>query len=272
VIFFTSLKKNKKEGDMTYANILYEVKDGVARITINRPPYNVLDIPTMREMVDALQDVKARQGEVKVLVIGAAGEKAFSTGVDVKDHTPDKMDEMIEVFHRIFRTMAAMEIPTVAAVKGYALGGGCEVALFCDMVVASETAQFGQPEIKVGVYPSMVVAWLPRITGMKKAMEIILTGDPVSASEAKALGLVNLVVPPDKFDEELEKFLERLKDKSPIVLRIAKRAILAGMSGSFEEGLENSEVIYKHALMKTYDANEGLKAFLEKRKPEWKGE
>lgn len=256
---------------MAYENILYEVKDGVAKIVINRPPYNVLDIPTMREINEALMDVKAREKELKVLLITSSGEKAFSTGVDVKDHTPEKMDEMIDVFHRIFRIMATLEIPTVAAVRGYALGGGCEVVLFCDMVVASEKAQFGQPEIKVGVYPSMVVAWLPRLTGMKKAMEIILTGDSISAQEAERLGLVNRVVPEERFEEEVQRFIERLTDKSPVVLRIAKRAILAGLSGDFETGLENSEVIYKYALMKTEDANEGLKAFLEKRKPEWRG-
>ena len=257
---------------MAYENILYEVRDGVAKIVINRPPYNVLDIPTMREIDEALMDVKAREKELKVLLITSSGEKAFSTGVDVKDHTPEKMDEMIEVFHRIFRIMATLEIPTVAAVRGYALGGGCEVALFCDMVVASEKAQFGQPEIKVGVYPSMIVAWLPRLAGMKKAMEIILTGDSISAQEAERLGLVNLVVPEERFEEEVQKFIGRLTDKSPVVLRIAKRAILAGVSGDFETGLENSEVIYKYALMKTQDANEGLKAFLEKRKPEWRGQ
>ena len=168
--------------------------------------------------------------------------------------------------------MATLELPTVAVVNGYALGGGCEVAIFCDMVIATEKSQFGQPEIKVGVYPSMVVAFLPRVMGMKKAMEMILTGEPLSAREAERYGLVNLVVPEEKLQEEVEGFLSRLTDKSPIVLKIAKRAVLAGVSGDFERGLENSELIYKHALMATKDAQEGLQAFMEKRKPEWRGE
>ena len=143
---------------MGYENILYEVKDKVATITINRAPYNVLDIKTMREMNLALQDVKKRQKELAVVVITQAGNKAFSTGVDVRDHTADKMDEMIEVFHGIFRNLATLDVPTLAVVNGFALGGGCEVAVFCDMVIASEKSQFGQPEIKLAVYPSMVVA------------------------------------------------------------------------------------------------------------------
>lgn len=253
-----------------YQNIVFEVKDGVAKIVINRPPYNVLDIPTMREMVDALKEVRRRQAELKVLLVTAAGEKAFSTGVDVKDHMGDKMEEMIEVFHDIFRVMATLEIPTVAAVRGHCLGGGCEVMMFCDMVIASESAKIGQPEIKVGVYPPVAASYLPRIIPMKKAMELILTGDVITAKEAEAIGLVNCVVPDDKFDEEVEKFLKRLTDKSGVVLRITKRAILAGISGDFETGLQNNELIYKHTLMRTEDANEGLKAFMEKRTPEWK--
>ncbi len=255
---------------MAYQNIIYEVKDGVARIVVNRPPYNVLDIPTMREMVEALKDVKARESELKVLLITAAGEKAFSTGVDVKDHMGDKMEEMLEVFHAIFRVMATLEIPTVAAVRGHVLGGGCEVMMFCDMVIASESAKIGQPEIKVGVYPPIAASYLPRIIPMKKAMELILTGDVISAREAEKVGLVNVVVPDEKFDEEVEKFLKRLTEKSGIVLRITKRAVLAGISGDFESGLQNVECLYKHALMKTEDANEGLKAFMEKRTPEWR--
>jgi len=257
---------------MAYERILYEVSDGVAKITINRPPYNVLDIPTMKEINEALEEVKRQEKALKVLVITAAGSKAFSTGVDVKDHTSDKVDEMIEVFHGMFRRMSTLEIPTVAVVRGYALGGGCELAIFCDMVIASEGAQFGQPEIKVGVYPSMVVALLPRLVGMKKAMEMILTGESVSAEEAQRLGLVNLVVPEDRLEEAAQEFIGRLTDKSPVVLKIAKRAILAGVSGDFEQGLQNSEVIYRHALMRTKDAEEGLRAFLEKRKPVWRGE
>ncbi len=257
---------------MAYDNILYEVKGGVATITINRPPHNVLDIATMREINQALEEVRANQDDFSLLIITNAGEKAFSAGVDVADHTPEKMDEMIEVFHRIFRIMMTLDLPTLAVVNGHALGGGCEVAIFCDMVIASDHSLIGQPEIKVGVYPSMVVAWLTRIVGLKKAYEIILTGDPLDAKEAERIGLINLAIPKDKFDEEVAKFVERITNNSPVVLKWAKKAVLAGLGIDFEQGLRNSEVIYKEVLMHTDDAQEGLKAFMEKRKPVWKGE
>ncbi len=257
---------------MGYENILFEVKKGIATITINRPPYNVLDIKTMREMNQALEEVKGRQKELKLLVITQAGDKAFSTGVDVKDHTADKVDEMIAVFHQIFRIMATLDLPTLGVVNGFALGGGFEVAVFCDMVIASEKSQFGQPEIKLAVYPSMVVAWLPRLIGVKKAFEIILTGDSIDAKEAERIGLINLAVPEDKLIQEVDKFIDRLADKSPVALKWAKRAVLAGMDVDFEQALQRSEAIYKGDLMSTHDANEGLTAFMEKRKPVWKGE
>ncbi|NIO04235.1 MAG: enoyl-CoA hydratase [Proteobacteria bacterium] len=254
---------------MGFQNILFEIKDSVATITINRPPYNVLDIKTMKEINEAIENAKTERG-LKALLFTAAGDKAFSSGVDVRDHTPDKMDEMIEVFHRIFRLLSTFDVPTLAGVKGMALGGGCELVAFCDLVIASEKATFGQPEIKVGVYPSMAVAWLHRIIGAKKAYELLLTGDTISASEAERIGLINQVVPHGEFDNAVEAFLGRLRDKSSTVLKWAKTAIRYGLGVDFERGLQSSEIIYKHGLMRTEDANEGLSAFLEKRQPVWK--
>ncbi len=254
---------------MGFQNILFEIKDSVATITINRPPYNVLDIKTMKEINEAIENAKTERG-LKALVFAASGDKAFSSGVDVRDHTPDKMDEMIEVFHRIFRLLSTLDVPTVAGVKGMALGGGCELVAFCDLVIASEKATFGQPEIKVGVYPSMAVAWLHRIIGAKKAYELLLTGDTITASEAERIGLINQVVPHGDLDNAVEAFLGRLRDKSSTVLKWAKTAIRHGLGVDFERGLQNSEIIYKQGLMRTEDANEGLSAFLEKREPVWK--
>lgn len=254
---------------MGYENILFEIRDSVAKITINRPPYNVLDIKTMKEINKAIENAKKERG-LKALVIGAAGDKAFSSGVDVRDHTPDKLDEMIEVFHRIFRLLSTLDVPTVAVVNGMALGGGCEVAAFCDMVIASDKATFGQPEIKVGVYPSMAVAWFHRIIGAKKAYELLLTGDTIRAVEAERIGLINQVVPHEELDRAVESFLGRLIDKSSVVLKWAKTAIRHGLDVDFERGLQNSEIIYRNGLMRTEDANEGISAFLEKRKPVWK--
>ena len=257
---------------MNYECVEYLVKDGVATLSINRPPMNVLDIPTMKEMNAVFDDVARSQNKLGLLVITHAGEKAFSTGVDVRDHTPEKMDEMIEVFHGIFRRMITLDLPTLGVVNGYALGGGMEVAVFCDLVVASEKSVFGQPEIKVGVYPSMVVAWLPRIIGSKKAYEIILAGDTITAKEAERIGLINVALPADGFQEAVEAFTKRITSQSPVVLKWAKKAVLAGYGVDFERALRNSEIIYKEALMKTHDAVEGLEAFMQKRQPVWKGE
>jgi enoyl-CoA hydratase/carnithine racemase len=140
------------------------------------------------------------------------------------------------------------------------------------MVIASEKSQFGQPEIKLAVYPSMVVAWLYRLIGMKKALEIILTGESIDAREAERIGLINRAVPEEKLAQEVEQFINMLADKSPVALKWAKRATLAGMDVDFEQALQRSETIYKGDLMKTRDANEGLTAFMEKREPVWKGE
>ncbi|MBW1972896.1 MAG: enoyl-CoA hydratase [Spirochaetes bacterium] len=255
---------------MDFKFILFEKKDGVARITINRPPYNVLDIPTMKEINFALEDIKSDQQRIKLIVITNAGSKAFSAGVDVADHTEDKVDEMIEVFHRMFRNLDSMDIPSLAIVNGVALGGGMELAVFCDMVIASEKSKFGQPEIKVGVYPSMVVAWLSKIIGLKKAYEMILSGDTISAKEAEQIGLINMAVPDAELEEKSEEFIKKITNNSAVVLKWAKKAVKSGLNVDFETGLKNSEVIYKYALMATYDAKEGIDAFINKREPVWK--
>ncbi len=251
-----------------FQNIIFERLEGVARITLNHPPLNVLNIPTMKEIITALEGLRGDR-QTKVLVIAAEG-KAFCAGVDVKDHTADKVDEMVEVFHRIFRLMWSLDIPTVAAVNGAALGGGCELATFCDMVIASEKATFGQPEIQVGVYPPVAVVTFPRLMPHMKAMELLLTGEVIDAREAERLGIVNRVVAKDSFEEELSSFVGKLTVLSGAVLRLTKRAALQGLGLGFEEALDGSEELYLKRLMKTEDATEGLQAFVEKRKPIWK--
>lgn len=251
-----------------FQNIIFERLEGVARITLNHPPLNVLNIPTMKEITTALEGLRGDR-QTKVLVIAAEG-KAFCAGVDVKDHTADKVDEMVEVFHRIFRLMWSLDIPTVAAVNGAALGGGCELATFCDMVIASEKATFGQPEIQVGVYPPVAVVTFPRLMPHMKAMELLLTGEVIDAGEAERLGIVNRVVAKDSFEEELSSFVGKLTVLSGAVLRLTKRAALQGLGLGFEEALDGSEELYLKRLMKTEDATEGLRAFMEKRKPIWK--
>ena len=252
---------------MGYQNISIEVASGVARLTLKRPPLNVLNIAMMREVNAALDGLD--QAATKVLVFAAEG-KAFSAGVDVSEHTADKVNEMLEVFHGIFRRLDQMDMPTLAVVQGAALGGGCEVALFCDLVVASEKAKFGQPEIKVGVLPPIAAAILPRLAPHKKALELLLTGETIDAAEAYRLGLVNRVVPVEQLSAAADEMIGKLTALSGVVLRMTRRAARLGGQGAFDQALGQVESLYLNELMKTQDANEGLAAFLEKRVPVWK--
>jgi len=255
---------------MDFEHIRFDVSDGVARLMLNKPPLNVLDIAMMREINSVLEGL-GDDPTVKVLVFEAAeGSKAFSAGVDVSEHTADKVEEMIGVFHRIFRLLDALEVPTVAVVGGAAMGGGCELVLFCDMVIASERASFGQPEIQVGVIPPIAVAALPGIIGPKKALEMVLIGDRIRATEAEQLGLVNKVVPPEELRAAADEFVGKLAKLSGAVLRLTKRAVRVGSAGSFSDGLAAVEKLYLGPLMATEDAHEGLAAFMEKRTPVWK--
>lgn len=250
--------------------ILFDVSDGVARLVLNKPPFNVLDIAMMREINTALEGVN-EDSSIKVLVFEAVeGSKAFSAGVDVADHTADKVEEMIEVFHHIFRLLDGLEVPTVAVVGGAALGGGCELALFCDMVIASEKASFGQPEIQVGVFAPLAAVALPGIIGPKKTMELLLTGDRIRAAEAQRLGLVNQVVPPEELRAVADELVGKLTGLSGAILRLTKRAVRVGSAGQFAERLAAVEELYLGPMMATEDANEGLAAFMEKRTPVWK--
>ena len=252
-----------------YQFITYEEKDGAAYLTINRPPLNWLDIATMEEMNCALDGVLAAGSELKVLVIQAAGKKAFSVGVDVGDHTEDKVGHMIEAFHGIFRRLDRLEIPTIAAIQGAVLGGGCEVALFCDMVLAAENIKIGQPEIKLAVFPPIAVAALPTIVGPKKAYEMVLGGEALRADAALACGLVNKVVALDDFETEVEKFIATFTTLSGSALRSTKRALKAASGKPFSAALDTVEGSYLNDCMRNTDAREGLSSFLEKRKPVW---
>ncbi len=253
-----------------YSSIVYEIRESVARITLNQPPLNIIDIPMIGEMHSALARVQA-VGDLKVLVIDHRG-KAFSAGVSIQDHTPDKVGEMIEKFHGVFRLLKSIAVPSVALVDGMALGGGCELAVFCDMVIASERATFGQPEIKVGVFPPVAAVLFPHLIGRNRTLELLLTGDVIEAAEAKAMGLINKVIPVQSFPEKTDEFISKLTSLSGPVLKLTKRAVDRGLIVSVDEGIRAVEQLYLSELMKTEDAREGLSAFLEKRKPIWKNE
>lgn len=254
---------------MAYEHIKLKVENGLATLTLCREPLNVLNIAMMKEMNHALDSLAGQP--LKALLINAEG-KAFSAGVDVGEHLGDQVVEMIEVFHGIFRRMDALGVVTVASVQGAALGGGCEVAAYCDLVVASEKAKLGQPEIMVGVFPPIAALTFPRQIGYKKALELIVTGDTIGAAEAKELGLVNQVVPPEELQAATDKLIGKLLGLSGLVLKLTKKAFVGGLMDDTDQGLSVIENVYLDELMKTHDAEEGLKAFLEKRKPVWKEE
>jgi cyclohexa-1,5-dienecarbonyl-CoA hydratase len=253
---------------MVFKHIQTELKEGVATLTLNRPPVNVLNIEMMEEINTYFESL-LKEKALKLLVIQAAG-KAFSAGVDVGEHLGDLVYKMIEVFHRMFRLMDALKVPSIAVVNGSALGGGCELAVYCDMVMATEKAKFGQPEIQVGVFPPIAALVFPRMMGRKKALELILSGDVISAQEALALGMINKIVPEASLAEEVSRFVEKFKKLSGTVLKLTKEATLAGLNDDAEKGLKVIEKIYLDRLMKPHDAIEGLKAFIDKRKPTWK--
>jgi cyclohexa-1,5-dienecarbonyl-CoA hydratase len=251
-----------------YRTIVYAVDYGVARISLNLPPLNIIDIAMLGEIQSAIRHLQSEK-EAKVLVVDHQG-KAFSAGVSIRDHTADKVSEMIEKFHGVFRLLHSLALPTVALVDGMALGGGCELATACDMVIASERATFGQPEIKVGVFPPVAAVVFPRLVGRNRALELLLTGDAISAAEAKTLGLINKVFPTEEFRQKADEFLGKLTSMSAPVLKLTKQAVDRALHANLSDGLASAEDLYLGELMKTEDAREGLSAYLEKRKPAWK--
>lgn len=242
----------------------------VARIVLDNPPLNVLTIEMLEELSDAV-DSLADRSDLKAIAIAGRG-KAFSAGVDVEDHVGEKVRPMIAAFHGVFRRLADLEPVTVALVHGPALGGGCELAAFCDLVLASEAARFGQPEIKLAVFPPIAAAAFPYFVNGKKTLELMLTGEAVDAREAQRIGLVNHVWPAAEFADRAGFFLEHLEQKSAAALRLTKKAYYAAVDVPFDEALERVERIYLEELMATRDANEGIAAFREKREPVWTDE
>lgn len=239
----------------------------VARLVLTRPPLNILTIDMMEELNAALEWCSSRTG-LRALVLAAEG-RAFSAGVAVEDHLSDRMKPMLAAFHQIFRHLRALDCLTVAAIQGPALGGGAELATFCDLAIAAETATLGQPEIKVGVFPPIAALHYPSRVGRARALQLLLSGDVIPAREAERIGLVDRVVPAEELDQAVAAALQSFADKSTAVLRLTKRAVRQAC-GDFELALVRLEDLYFNELMRTEDADEGLRAFVEKRPPAWK--
>ncbi|MFQ5463913.1 MAG: enoyl-CoA hydratase/isomerase family protein [Phycisphaerae bacterium] len=251
-----------------YAFFDLDVQAGVAGITMRRAPLNVLHNPMMAEFNTILESTLSG-GDLAAVVLRGAG-KAFSAGVDVGDHSADKVADMIHLFHGIFRKLASTDALTIAAVQGAALGGGCELACFCDLVLASERAKFGQPEVQVGVFPPVAACVLPAQVGIKKAIEINALGGTIGAAEAHEIGLVNAVYPCETFDADVEAYLDGIRKLSRPVVRLAKRATCLVTREQVLAQLARTERLYLDDLMQLSDAHEGIAAFMAKRAPLWR--
>jgi cyclohexa-1,5-dienecarbonyl-CoA hydratase len=255
---------------MEFQNIKFKIENRVARITFARPPLNVLNIAMMREISAALNDCADRRDLAAIVFDAAPETRAFSAGVAIEEHVAETVFKMLDSFHSIFRALNQISKPVVAVVDGPALGGGCELVAACDIVICSERARFGQPEIKLGVFPPVAAVILPRIIGEKKAREMVLLGEIVDAQDALRLGLVNHVAPGAELSQQTENLLAKLTELSSVSLQFARNALDLGRSGEFESALTEIENLYLNELMKTEDASEGVRSFMEKRKPEWR--
>ena len=256
---------------MAYQNITLETKDGVARLTLNRPPANVMNYETLVEMNGAL-DAIGKDPAAKVLLVRGSGNRAFSAGVEVKDHMGDRMPVTLREFGKVFKGLHTLGKPSIAVVNGVALGGGCELAAGCDMVIASDKAQFGQPEIKLGGLAPVAAALLPSIVGVKKAFEIVLLGDNFSAADAEKVGLVNKFVPDAELDKTADAVAAKFLQMTALGLKLSRDAFYRAVDAS---AMEQALFIATEAGIKTWetaDSQEGLKAFLEKRSPVWKNQ
>jgi len=251
-----------------HKHLKVEKAQGVARITFDRPKHNVLNIEMMNELNAELESLIA-DNDLKCLVLLGQGP-SWCAGVEVSDHKPEMVDEMISTFNRIFELMDKLEVPIIAGVHGACLGGGMEVAIACDIIVASKKAVFGQPEIKLGFFPPYAAIRLPQLVGPAKAVEICTTGKRYSAKEAKKMGLIAYKADEDNFQETLDKLVAEIQYNSPLIIRLNKRAVKQHLGMDFPKAIQGVSDLFLNVLMKSEDTLEGIKSFEEKRKPVWK--
>jgi len=245
-------------------------RDGrAATVTINRPPLNILDIPTIVRLGEVVAELAA-DPELQVVFVRGAGEKAFSAGVSVQDHTPDKVGPMLASLHGAIRRLRDLDAVTVAAVHGHCLGGGMELAVACDLVIATDDARFGQPEIELGCYPPVAAALYPSLIGPGRTLDLLLTGRTLSCEEAERMGLIARRVPAGGLDEAVGRTRAEITAKSAAVTRLTKKVVRAGRDLSFSPALAEAERAYLEELCPTADMAEGIAAFLAKRRPDWK--
>jgi cyclohexa-1,5-dienecarbonyl-CoA hydratase len=261
----------KEEEAKPFQFIRWDASGTVAHLTLARPKQNIFNIEMLNEIWRAIESLTARD-EVRLIWLDSAPECEgyFSMGVEAAGYKADMVFQMMDAFHHVFRAMIEVSKPVLAVVDGMANGAGCELAAFCDLVIASENARFLQPEIKLGVFPPLGAVVYPRVIGPKRAMELLLTGEPINAQQALVMGLVNRVVPRAALKETVETLVKRISEQSGPVLQLLKRVIFEGTWQPFDEALRHSQDIYLNQLFALEDSQEGLRALVEKRKPVWK--
>ncbi len=260
---------------MDFTSIILKKKDGIATIIVNRPHVrNALDIATRKELLAALDDVENDQN-VRVIIFTGAGNEAFVAGADVSIFDNMTPPEYLDFNYSLggmglYRRIENLDKPTIAAINGYALGGGCELTMVCDIRIAAENAKFGQTEINIGLMPACGgTQRLPRLIGVGRTKELCFTGDIIDAKEAERIGLVNRVVPPGQLEATVMELALKIASKSPLVLKYIKRSINRSQRTELDSGLA-FEAQSLSTLFGSEDTKEGVRAFLEKRKPKFK--
>ena len=244
-------------------------KDRLSTVTWDNPPLNVLNIALLRELDEILRSCAANPA-VDVVVLRGQGPKAFSAGMDIKDHSREKVAEMLAAVHGVIRKLATLPQVTIASVRGACLGGGCEVASMCDFIVASEQSLFATPEILVGCYPPVALARFATLVGYHRAAEMILTGRRFNAQQAQAMGLINRVFADGELDDGVASLVGELLSTSGAVMRLTVKGLRELSLANFDTALKRSEQIYCEELLCTTDVEEGVQAFLQKRPPQWR--
>jgi cyclohexa-1,5-dienecarbonyl-CoA hydratase len=263
---FSTRQKKKRPEDFEFLKL--KLDGSVARVTLNRPEHNLLHEPMLRELADSI-DLIGQREEIKLVVLDSAC-KVFCGGIEVGEYTSQRVFQMLDAFHSAFTGILETAKPVICVVNGPAIGGGAELAAFGDMVIATPKARFAQPEISIGVFPPLASTILPYLVGPKKALELVLTGEPVTAERALEMGLINRLVPEADLEKSVNDLVARIAGHSAPVLTMAKKAILGGMGLSLRDGMKQSMSIFLNELYRLEDSQEGLHALVEKRKPNWK--
>ena len=262
------LAKSRRRAPGGFEFIRHKVDGPVARLTLQRPEHNLLNEQMLRELADGIGMV-SENGGVKLIVLDAAG-KVFCAGVDIGEYTGERAFSMLDAFHAACIAMVEAPQPVIVVVDGAAIGGGAELVAYGDLVVATPRARFALPEITIGMFPPLASTMFPHIVGPKRALELVLTGEAISAERARDLGLVNRLVPETQLQAAVNELVTKITAQSGAVLGMAKKAVLAGMGMSLRDSLRNSMNIFLNELYRLEDSQEGLRALLEKRKPQWK--